>query len=77
MGVARQFWLFIIPLLVGLSATGLLFMASFFPDQLFDVGSQAYILTAVVGAAAFGLVIWESTVFSMRSVTGQDPPRNN
>ncbi|WP_262179221.1 hypothetical protein [Haloarcula laminariae] len=59
MGVLRQFWLTVVPLLSGLAAVGLLVLAALFPDQLFAVGSAGYIATAAVALVCLGLLVWQ------------------
>ncbi|WP_276273440.1 hypothetical protein [Haloarcula litorea] len=61
-GLARQFWLTVVPVLVGFSAVGLLVLAAFFPDQLFAVGSRGYIATAAVALVSLSLVVWRLAV---------------
>jgi membrane protein YdbS with pleckstrin-like domain len=70
---ARQFWLVIAPLLVGLSAVGLLAMAFFFPGDLYAVDSTGSLLTAVVAVAALGVLIWQTVASEQRFVGGLDP----
>lgn len=74
MGVARQFWLFVVPLLVGFSAVGLLLMSFFFPGDLYAVGSTGYLLTAVVAVASLGIVVWQSVASQHTMVGGIDEP---
>jgi hypothetical protein len=73
-GVARQFWLFVVPLLVGFSAVGLLALSFFFPGDLYAVGSTGYLLTAVVAVAALGVVVWQSVASRQQMVGGIDDP---
>ena len=58
-GAARQFWLTIVPVLVGFSAVGLLVFAALFPEALFAVESEAYIATAAVALVSLGLLVWQ------------------
>jgi len=71
-GIARQFWLFVVPLLVGFSAVGLLAMSFFFPGDLYAVGSTGYLVTAIVAVAALGVVLWQSVASEGRTVGGID-----
>jgi len=71
-GIARQFWLFVVPLLVGFSAAGLLAMSFFFPGDLYAVGSTGYLVTAIVAVAALGVVLWQSVASEGRTVGGID-----
>jgi hypothetical protein len=73
-GVARQFWLFVVPLLVGFSAVGLLALSFFFPGDLYAVGSTGYLLTAVVAVASLGIVVWQSAASERAMVGGIDEP---
>jgi hypothetical protein len=73
-GIARQFWLFVIPLLVGFSAVGLLAMSFFFPGDLYAVGTTGYLVTAVVAVASLGIVLWQSVVSENRQIGGIDEP---
>jgi len=57
--VTRQFWLTVVPLLVGVSAVGLLVMAALFPNQLFAVDSTGYIATAGVALVSLGILVWQ------------------
>jgi len=59
MSVLRQFWLTVVPLLVGFSAVGLLVMAALFPEQLFAVDSVGYVATAAVALVCLGLLVWQ------------------
>jgi len=59
MSALRQFWLTVVPLLVGFSAVGLLVLAALFPEQLFAVGSVGYIATAAVALGSLGLLVWQ------------------
>ncbi|MDS0260251.1 hypothetical protein NDI56_12680 [Haloarcula sp. S1CR25-12] len=68
-GVLRQFWLTVVPLLVGFSAVGLLVLAALFPEQLFAVDSVGYIATAAVALGSLGLLVWQLA-------TGGGSPRN-
>ncbi|MBX0295906.1 hypothetical protein [Haloarcula nitratireducens] len=61
-GMARQFWLTVVPLLVGFSAVGLLVLAALFPDQLYEVGSTTYIATAAVALVSLGVLVWQLAV---------------
>ena len=70
--IARQFWLFVVPLLVGFSAVGLLAMSFFFPGDLYAVGSTGYLVTAIVAVAALGVVLWQSVASEGRTVGGID-----
>ena len=58
-GILRQFWLIVVPLLVGFSAAGLLVLAALFPEQLFAVDSAGYIATAAVALVSLGLLVWQ------------------
>jgi len=58
-GVARQFWLTVVPLLAGFSAVGLLVLAALFPDQLFPIDSAGYIATAAVALLSLGLLVYQ------------------
>lgn len=58
-GVARQFWLTVVPLLAGFSAIGLLVLAALFPTQLFAVDSATYIATAAVALVCIGVLVWQ------------------
>lgn len=58
-GVLRQFWLTVVPLLVGFSAVGLLVFAALFPAQLFAVDSVGYIATAAIALGCLGLLVWQ------------------
>jgi len=58
-GALRQFWLTVVPLLVGFSAVGLLVLAALFPDQLFAVESAGYLATAAVALVSLGLLVWQ------------------
>lgn len=59
MDAARRFWLTILPVLVGFSAVGLLVFAALFPDQLFPVESEAYVVTAGLALVSLGLLVWQ------------------
>ena len=59
MSVLRQFWLTVVPLLVGFSAVGLLVMAALFPEQLFAADSVDYVATAAVALVCLGLLVWQ------------------
>jgi len=69
MSVLRQFWLTVVPLLVGFSAVGLLVLAALFPEQLFAVDSAGYIATAAVALVCLGLLVWQLA-------TGNGSPRD-
>jgi hypothetical protein len=58
-GVARQFWLTVVPLLVGFSTGGVLVLAALFPERLFAVDSAGYIATAAVALVSLGLLVWQ------------------
>lgn len=58
-GVARRFWLTILPILVGFSAVGLLILAALFPDTLYEVGSVGYLATAAVALSSLGILVWQ------------------
>ncbi|WP_254272750.1 hypothetical protein [Haloarcula marina] len=58
-GIARQFWLTVLPLLVGFSAVGLLVLAALFPEQLYEVGSVGYIATAALALVSLGVLVWQ------------------
>ncbi|MBV0925605.1 hypothetical protein KTS45_15470 [Halomicroarcula limicola] len=58
-GMARQFWLTVVPLLAGFSAVGLLVLAALFPDQLYEVGSTTYVATAAVALVSLGILVWQ------------------
>lgn len=58
-GILRQFWLTVVPLLVGFSAVGLLVLAALFPEQLFAVDSAGYLATAAVALGCLGLLVWQ------------------
>lgn len=72
--IARQFWLFIIPLIVGFSAVGLLVLAFFFPGELYTVGSSGYLATAGVAMVALGVLVWHTVASEQRTVGGIDEP---
>lgn len=74
--MARQFWLFVVPLLVGFSAVGLLILAFFFPQDIYEVGSVGYIATAGVAVVSLGILVWQSVAYEDHLVGGVDrPPR--
>jgi hypothetical protein len=73
-GVARRFWLLVIPFLVGFSAVGLLVMGALFPDRLFEVGSTGYIATAAVALVALGTLVWRLATDNTDSTERLDRP---
>ncbi|MBX0322500.1 hypothetical protein EGH21_05600 [Halomicroarcula sp. F13] len=58
-GMARRFWLTVVPLLAGFSAVGLLVFAALFPEHLYPVGSVGYVATAAVALVSLGLLVWQ------------------
>ncbi|ACV47151.1 MULTISPECIES: hypothetical protein [Halomicrobium] len=73
-GAARQFWLFVIPFIVGFAAVGLLALSFFFPGELYTVDSTGYLLTAIVAVASLGIVVWQSVASERTVVGGIDEP---
>ncbi len=73
-GVARQFWLTVVPLLTGFSAIGLLVLGALFPDQLFAVDSVGYIVTAAVALVSLGVLVWQLASGRGSSQTRFEPP---
>ncbi|QIO21361.1 hypothetical protein [Haloarcula sp. JP-L23] len=61
-GMARRFWLTVLPLLTGFSAVGLLVLAALFPTHLYEVGGTGYIATAAVALLSLGLLVWQLAV---------------
>ena len=72
MGVARQFWLFVVPLLIGFSAAGLLVFAALFPEQLFPIGSAGYVATGAVAVVSLGVLVWRTVAFDGVRLGGLD-----
>jgi hypothetical protein len=72
--VARQFWLTVVPLLVGFSAIGLLILGALFPEQLFAVDSVGYIATAAVALVSLGILVVQLAGNSDSSRSRFEPP---
>jgi hypothetical protein len=73
-GIARQFWLTVVPLLTGFSAVGLLILGALFPDQLFAVDSVGYIATAAIALVSLGLLVWQLASGRGSGQTRFEPP---
>ena len=73
-GVARQFWLTVVPLLSGFSAVGLLILGALFPEQLFAVDSAGYVATAAVALVSLGILVYQLAAGGESSRSRFEPP---
>jgi hypothetical protein len=73
-GVARQFWLTVVPLLTGFSAVGLLVLAALFPEQLFPIDSVGYIATAALALVSLGILVFQLAAGGESSRSRFEPP---